>query len=258
MWQPITLPGSLSDRIVLQVERLILNDSLKPGDRLPSEREMAELLGVSRPSLREAVRILQARGRLVVKHGQGVFVAVPRSEQELRAALGETELTLGELYAMREVLEVPAAGWAAERATDERLATIRAALEALNAAIDAPEREYDQLRQLDADFHLSIAIAAGNRFLRQTSHVLNEMILSGMQTTLLIPGRVEASRRDHERIYAALAAHDAVAARKAARAHIDAAHMAALRRVGERGPGPVEPDATSTDARGAPLRRPRV
>lgn len=231
MWEPIRQQGSLSDRIAAEVERLIHDEQLKPGDRLPSEREMAQLLNVSRPSLREAVRILQARGRLVVKHGQGVFIEPPRPERELRAALGDTSLTLQELYAMREVLEVPAAGWAAQNITEEGLAEVRATLDALNAAGDANPIDYDQLRALDADFHLSIAVAAGNRFLRQTSNVLHNMVLSGMQTTLQIPGRVEIARRDHRRIYDALAAHDATAARNAARSHIRGAHNAAKRRL---------------------------
>lgn len=231
MWEPISQQGSLSDRIAAQVERLMHDERLKPGDRLPSEREMAQLLNVSRPSLREAVRILQARGRLVVKHGQGVFVQPPRSERELREALGDTELTLNELYAMREVLEVPAAGWAAENITAEQLREVRVALDKLNKAGEAAVVDYDELRQLDADFHLAIAVAAGNRFLRQTSNVLHGMVLSGMQTTLRIPGRIEIARRDHERIYASLLAHDAAGARTAARGHIRGAHAAARRRL---------------------------
>lgn len=230
MWEPISQPGSLSDRIVAQIERLISEESLKPGDRLPSEREMAELLGVSRPSVREAVRMLEARGRLKVRHGNGVFVEAPRSQRELQDALGETELTLNELYAMREVLEVPAAAWAAESASTEPLVAIRAALDQLNDAILAGAHP-DRLRQLDAAFHQAIAVVAGNRFLRQTSHVLHNMVLAGMQTTLLIPGRIEVARRDHERIYAAISAGDPAAARRAARAHIRGAHAAANRRL---------------------------
>lgn len=231
MWQPISQQGSLSDRIVDQVEQLIRNESLKPGDRLPSEREMAQLLGVSRPSLREAVRILEARGRLAVRHGLGVFVQAPRSERELRAALGEIELTLNELYAMREVLEVPAAGWAADGIDAAQLRDVRTKLDTLNSAGEAATIDYDELRRLDADFHLAIAVAAGNRFLRQTSGVLHDMVVSGMETTLLIPGRIEIARTDHERIYACLAEHDAAGARRAARAHIRGAHSAAARRL---------------------------
>jgi GntR family transcriptional repressor for pyruvate dehydrogenase complex len=231
MWEPIRQQGNLTDRIVEQVERMISDESLKPGDRLPSEREMAELLGVSRPSLRESVRILQARGRLAVRHGQGVFVLAPAPERELRAALADTQLTLEELYAMREVLEVAAAGWAATSASPEVLADIRSALDALNAAGEQDLKDEDKLRELDANFHLAIAVAAGNRFLRQTSAVMRDMIVSGMRTTLMIPGRIDSARTEHERIYAGITAGDAAGARRAARAHIRGAHRAAIARL---------------------------
>lgn len=231
MWKPLGNQGSLSERIVAQVEELIDSERLRPGDRLPPEREMARLLAVSRPSLREAVRILEARGRLTVKHGQGVFVAAPRSERELRAAVAETQITLNDLYAMRELLEVPAAGWAAENIEPRQLSELRTILDKLNAAAEAAAVDYDELGQLDAIFHLTIAAAAGNRFLLQTSNVLSDVLLSGMQTTLHIPGRIQRARRDHERIYAALDHRDPSAARRAARSHIRGAHVAALKRV---------------------------
>ena len=117
MWQPVRSPGGLTGRIVAQVEKLINDESLKPGDQLPPEREMAALIQVSRPSLREAVRVLEAQGRLVVRHGQGVFVRTAMTEQEFRSALAATEVSYDELFAMREVLEVPAAAWAAEKAS---------------------------------------------------------------------------------------------------------------------------------------------
>lgn len=232
MWQAVNQPGNLAARIVGQVEKLISDKSLKPGDQLPSERDMAVLLKVSRPSLREAVRMLEARGRLVVKHGIGVFVQDARSERELRFALAATEMSNNELFAMREVLEVPAAAWAAEKITDTQLAELRAALDDMAAIVDSPDEiDFDRLQALDVQFHLGVAMAAGNRFMHQTSGVLHDMLLSGMETTLAIPGRAVKSRRDHENIYAALLAHDPAAARKAARAHIRAAHAAAIRRV---------------------------
>lgn len=231
LWQPVAQPGSLSERIVAQVEKILLEERLRPGDRLPPEREMAQLLGVSRPSLREAVRILQARGRLVVKHGQGVFVAELRSEQELRSALQQAEISINELFAMREVLEVPAAGWAAERVTPEQIEELRGTLASLDAAFDEEPCDFARPAGLDAQFHLRIAGAAGNRYLQQTSHVLNDILLSGMETTLLIEGRREKSHREHHRILDALAAGDAAAARRAARTHIRNAHRAALARM---------------------------
>ena len=233
MWQRVSQAGNLSQRIVDQIEQMLADNTLKPGDRLPAEREMAQLIGASRPSLREAVRILQTQGRLIVKHGQGVFVAEPRSTQALRAALNHAEVSLNELFAMREVLEVPAAGWAAEHITKAQVAELRRVLVALDAAFDENQSDFQRLAQLDASFHLGIAEVARNRFLKRTSDVLHEILMSGMQTTLLIPGRREKSRDEHERILTAIAAHDAATARRAAGAHIRSAHRAALARIAE-------------------------
>ncbi|MGH9103120.1 MAG: FadR/GntR family transcriptional regulator [Acidimicrobiales bacterium] len=235
MWQPVRQEGTLAGRIANRVEELIRDESLRPGDRLPSEREMAQMLGVSRPSLREAVRSLEARGRLVVRHGQGVFVQEPRSGRELRHALASIEVSLKELFAMREVLEVPAGAWAAERITEAQLDNLRATLDKISTALSEEPKELGLVTQLDVDFHLGIAAAADNRFLRQTSHVLHDMILSGMETTLAIPGRPERARHDHEQILAALESRDGPAVRRAVRAHIRGAYQAAVRRIHDEG-----------------------
>ncbi len=231
MWEQVAQSGSISDRIERQIIDLVGTDALKPGDRLPSERDLAALLGVSRPSVREAVKSLEARGWLHVRHGQGVFVAFPRSQKDLRASLAQHEVTLGELFAVREVIEVPAAGWAARTGDKTRLLAASAALTELNAAIRADPPNFTLLEKLDAAFHMCIVEAAGNRFLRQTLGVLQEMLAAGMETTLLVPGRLEKSSQEHDRILAALMAGDAAAARTAARRHIRSAHSAALRRL---------------------------
>lgn len=245
MWQRVNQSGNISQRIVAQVEQLLSDEKLRSGDRLPSEREMAHLLGASRPSLREAVRVLQAQGRLVVKHGQGVFVAEPKSAQALRSALGNTEISINELFAMREVLEVPAAGWAAEHCTPEHVSQLQEILDELDAAFDEDPADFEQLARLDAGFHLRIADIARNRFLHQTSHVLHDILMSGMKTTLLIPGRREKSQVQHQRILAALEAHDPGAARRAARIHIKSAHQAALDRLAAEADGSGGPSAVA-------------
>ncbi len=98
-------------RIATQLVELIEIQNLKPNDRLPSERTLAELLAVSRPSLREALHILQAQGLVQIKHGQGTFVQEPIVAQELRASMMATTHGLNELFDAREVrdtsLKVP-------------------------------------------------------------------------------------------------------------------------------------------------------
>lgn len=231
MWQPIGQAGSVSDRVAQQIIGLIDDDQLAPGDRLPAERDLAVMLGVSRPSLREAVKSLEAQGRLVVRHGQGVFVAAPRARSELEAALVHHEATLDELFAMREVLEVPAAGWAAQRGDSRRIAAAAAALAELNDAVTAGSRDFKTLGALDAAFHMRIVEAAGNRFLGQTLGVLQEMLAAGMETTLLIPGRLEKSAVEHREVLSAVLGGDSAAARKAARQHIRSARSAAMARL---------------------------
>src|SRR5215210_3101477 len=114
LW-PSMRQATTADRIAERILGHIGAHRLRPGDRLPPERELAGLLGVSRPSLREALRSLQARGQVVVRHGSGAYVAEPAAATALRRSLAEQELSLRELYDMREVIELPAADWSARR-----------------------------------------------------------------------------------------------------------------------------------------------
>ncbi|HEY3682772.1 MAG TPA: FCD domain-containing protein [Streptosporangiaceae bacterium] len=235
MWRSLGR-GSVARQVETQVVEAIEKGELGPGERLPPEREFAETLGVSRPTVREAIGSLKARGLVRVVHGRGVFVADPATTRELRSALDHEELTMDEMFAMREVLEVPAAGWAAVQQDERALSRVRAALDALNAATEADPPSYADLARLDSAFHLAIVAAAGNRFLRQTLGVLQEIQARGMQTTLAVPGRVEKSRTDHEEILTALVNGNPTAARAAARHHVRAAHRAAVRRLREETP----------------------
>lgn len=232
MWQPVNASGRLAERIVSQIQELITSERLRPGDRLPPERELSALLGVSRPVLREAVRMLVARGQLSVRHGRGVFIERPIAEQDLRAAFAAEQVGLRELYAMREVLELAAVSWAAENATPDDVEVLRAALEELDTAAEAPD--FPALQRLDSAFHLKIVEMARNRFLRQTVGVLQEMMHAGMQTTLSLPGRLTASKTEHRAVLDAIGRSDPDGARAAMKAHLDAARAAAESRVEEK------------------------
>jgi GntR family transcriptional repressor for pyruvate dehydrogenase complex len=231
-WQTLG-QGTLIERIRSEILRVLTVRQLKPGDRLPSERELAASLQVSRPSVREAVRALQAEGRLVVKHGQGVFVAEPAMQKSLRESIAQLDHSLSELFAMREVLEVPAARWAAQRQASQEVEAIRAAFASMDEALRAEPRDFDRLQQLDADFHLRIVQAAGNRLLEQAQGVLNELLLTGMQTTLAIEGRADQSREEHLRILTAILDGNAAEAARAAQAHVRNVRRVANRRLAE-------------------------
>lgn len=227
MLQPVALAGTVSDRIAQQILGLIRTEEVKAGDRLPSERELAALLGSSRLSVREAVKALEAQGWLRVRHGLGVFVASPEEKDQLRADLARQDLTAGELFLMREVLEVPAAGWAASAHDDERIAAVAAALDDLNLAAAATPPDVARVQQLDGAFHMRIVEAIDNRYLRQAFGVLQGMLAWEMQGTSLIPGRLARARAEHQRILDALRRGDSAGARSAARRHIRNSQAAA-------------------------------
>jgi len=230
MWVPLR-QGRVPDLIAGRILALISAERLHPGDKLPPERELANLLGTSRPSVREALRSLQAKGHVRIRHGAGVFVADPASSKSLREAVFAEEMSLGELFDMREVLELPAVSWAAANQDEEKLADVRKAFEALDEASAQDVVDWPRLQQLDAAFHLSIVRAAGNRFLSQTLTVLQDILARGMETTLQIPGRLEKSRVDHRRILEAVLHNEPAAARRAAAAHIRGARKAAFARL---------------------------
>ncbi len=229
LWSPVKEAGNLTDRIVMRIEELITSQQVVEGERLPAERDMAQMLGVSRPALREAVKILEAGGRLVVRHGQGVFVSQDAASV-MRSRLINRELTLGELFAMREVLEVSAAGWAASNATEADIDALAILLAKEDAVRQAPI-DWKQVGELDAEFHLRVVETARNRFLSQMVGVLQEMLAAGMETTLTVPGRLEQARHDHRALLEALRQNDPEAARSAAQHHINGARLAAVERV---------------------------
>lgn len=229
MWVPLQ-QGRVADLIAERIVGLIASDQLAVGAKLPPERELAALLGTSRPSVREALRSLQAQGRVEIRHGAGVFVTDPGA-RSLNQAMFSEEMTLAELFDMREVLELPAVGWAAEHRDEAKLVRVQAAFDAVDAASTEAQVDWKRLQRLDAAFHLSIVQAAGNRFLSQTLTVLQDILARGMETTLHIPGRLEKSRIDHRRILEAVLDGNPAAARRAATSHIRGARKAAFERV---------------------------
>ncbi len=226
--------SSLIVQIRGQILAYLANGSLEPGDRLPAERELAARLEVSRPSVREAIKTLEAEGRLEVRHGQGVFVA-PSHPDDATGGLGAGhQIDVAQAYAMREVLEVPAARWAAERGQPRAVERVCTAHDRLLKRSRQEPVDFDQLQLLDAGFHQSIVEAAGNRFLEQTQGVLGEVLIRGMSTTLTAEGRLRASQADHLAILEAIVAGDGPRAAAAARRHVRAARRTALALFGDR------------------------
>ena len=217
-----------AERIASQLVDIIESKKLSPGDRLPPERALANLLAVSRPSLREALHILQAQGLVSIKHGQGSFVQEPLVAQELRAKVMTKTHDLNELYDAREVLEVPASRWAAEKATKEDIRILRTILNQMANITAITPVDYDELQILDAKFHLTIVNVAANRFINQTLGVLQDVMQMSMETTLRLPGRSEISKTEHNAILTAIEVGDGALAAKLTLQPISGARKTAL------------------------------
>jgi GntR family transcriptional repressor for pyruvate dehydrogenase complex len=132
------------------------------------------------------------------------------------------------LFDAREVLEVPASKWAAEKATKEDIRLLRATLNQIETITAIEPIDYDQLQALDAKFHLTIVGIAGNRFINQTLNVLQDVMRMSMETTLRLPGRSEISRNEHNEILAAIESGDGERASKLTLQHITGARKTAL------------------------------
>jgi GntR family transcriptional repressor for pyruvate dehydrogenase complex len=188
-------------------------ENLSPGDRLTPERELAKKLGISRPSLREAIQVLQTQGRLMVRHGLGVFLVEDQQAEKIRESLRAAHHSVEELFQMREILEAPAVEWAAERRTGVQLDAIKHAAAELNSAVRESTIDFDKVRVLDMNFHLTIVKSAQNQFLNQTLGTLQEIMHKSMDNTLKLPGRIDASEHEHGVILDAIEKRDALTAR---------------------------------------------
>ncbi len=195
---------------------LIADGSLQPGDRLPSEGELSERLGVSRGSVREAIRTLSALGVVETRRGAGTYVG------ELRAAdmIQTLTLTVGllplesilELFELRRVLEAHAVALSAARCDDATIAALGDLLDRLEASEDVDEQS-----ALDHEFHMGIARLCGNESLVSMGSVLRSR---SRAYPVLTPETKRVSDAGHRAILRALTARDPVAASVAAAAHV--------------------------------------
>jgi GntR family transcriptional repressor for pyruvate dehydrogenase complex len=216
---PLTRAPRLSDRVAETILDVILEQGLRPGDQLPSERELGEQFGVSRTVVREAVRGLAARGVVETHAGRGLSVAAVGLEDvatSMRLYLhGQDELPYQKVDEVRTLLEVSVAGLAALRGTEDQLATLREAHGRMQA-IDDPE-EY---ALLDLEFHRALA--------RMTQNELHLIMLDSIRDVLLeirraasrLPNDHAAALEEHQAILDRVAARDEQGARRAMERHL--------------------------------------
>jgi len=221
-------PKRLSDSAVDQILELVRSGQLGSGAKLPAERELITRLGVSRTSLREAIRILETMGVLRVVPGRGTWVR----EDCMQPQIGELvswipthEHDVMQLFELREVLEVRAAQLAAERINEEQLITMSRSIQRLREAIE--RRDNEAMLLADREFHEALGAASGNVLLADVLTSLGHMVTNTRQALLAIPGRPEAILREHQAVLEALLGRNGRAAGKAMLNHVTKAEHAA-------------------------------
>ena len=218
------VPEGTARRVVRQIERLVLSETLRPGDRLPPEQEMARALGVSRSSVREALAILAQAGLIDRRKGMGTYVRQLPREQVLSALVeaAQTDAAFfADLLVVREALEGKAAELAAVRATREELAIIDDAADRLLRC----GRQEQQALEADIEFHLAVAAASGNAVLFRIIREVGGQLAYLRRRTLQIPGRLEQAVREHRQIAEAIRSGDPLRARQAVSDHLSNVQM---------------------------------
>jgi len=219
-------PAKLADAIAQHLESLVLEGSLRPHEKLPAERDLAERFDVSRPSLREALEKLEKRGLLYKGKGGTTFVAPLLGEgftQPLYAAMAERPDTTYDYLEFRRFVEGPASQFAALRGTEIDRGEIRLCFAAMEAAHrkDDPSDE----AEADAEFHLSIYEASHNlvmlHVMRSMSDLLRKDVFYNRAKLYQRQGVRELLLAQHRTIFEAVVAGDPEAARNAAEAHVD-------------------------------------
>ncbi len=207
------------EQVAEQIQRLIIRGVLKPGDRLPPERELTRKFGVARSSIRDAIRTLEVMGILEPRQGHGTVVREISADSlvvPLASVLMRKREMIAELVDVRRMIEPALARRAAVNATVEELAQLEDILDRQQAKMRRGEPTIDE----DSEFHYTVALAARNSVILKVLDLLMDLLRESRTRSLQVPGRIERSYAGHRRILRALKRRDAGAAETAVRKHL--------------------------------------
>jgi GntR family transcriptional repressor for pyruvate dehydrogenase complex len=217
--------GQTTEQVVARVYELIKREEMKPGERLPPERELSKQLGISRPALRAALSSLISMGVLQSRQGAGTFLVdgPPALDSEPLRLLAELHgFSYVHMFETRLILEVGAAGLAAERATGEQLATMSEEIADMFAALNDPQ----QFLVHDVAFHRAVAAASGNPTLATLVEMVSAILYERRRETIGRAHDFKEAVELHRRVYRAIRARKPDEAREAMREHIMRAQRA--------------------------------
>jgi GntR family transcriptional regulator, transcriptional repressor for pyruvate dehydrogenase complex len=222
---PETDEALTAERVVIHIEQLIQSGQLKPGDRLPAERELARQVGVSRPSVRSGLHSLAALGIVESRHGTGSFITSgpPRlSSGPLSLLAALHGFTRDEMFEARRVLEVGAAGLAAERANGEERALMAEEVAGMFASLEDPQAFLVH----DVRFHRSVALSSHNHVLAALVEMVSALVYERRRLTVKRAKDLKESAEMHRRIYMAIRDKMVDRARQEMSEHLNLARMA--------------------------------
>lgn len=212
---------SISEEIAKQIMDLISRGELKPGDHLPSERELCKDFGASRSSLREALRCLSIVGVLNARVGEGTSVAED-GEKFLRKIIEWRLITekhdIENLLEVRVALEGVSAANAARNATAEQIEKLRKLVNKMQNVLD----DEKGFAALDLEFHIAIANASGNTLVSDLIELVRGQLVKALHKVLLVPHALPLTYKEHRAIFEAIERHEPDAAREAMQTHLKA------------------------------------
>lgn len=209
------------EQVEAQIRGLVENGNCHPGEKLPTEKELCQSLGVGRGTVREALRLLQAKGLVELRPGRGAFAAEPTGADELDTIewLVQNEQQLRDAIEIRRALEPLAARRMAECGDRDAVRTLAALHGEFLAAVESGEA--DRIAALDERFHNAIVVGSGNRLLLSIHHQINQEIKTFRAKTFRVPQNIRNAVSPHSSILRAIQDADADAAEAAMRAHLD-------------------------------------
>lgn len=208
------------EEVAAQIQRLIGEGRLQPGDHLPPERELAERLGVSRTSVRDAIRVLELMGLLEPRQGEGTVVRDLSPDSlvsPLASLLVRNRTLLADLWDVRKMIEPGVAARAAAHATADDVSSLEAILNRQREKVHQGQLAIDE----DSEFHYAISTAASNRVILRVVDVLMDLLRESRERSLQVAGRLERSLDGHRRILDAIRRRDTAAAEAAMRQHLE-------------------------------------
>lgn len=214
----------LPEQVIDEIRNRIETGQLSVGDKLPNQNELSIEFGVSRTSLREAMRILDLLGVIEQRPGYGTVIRKKIPELHVEDAnlslLSDAEATY-ELLEAREIVECGAVRLAAQKATAEQIKELRDIVEKMEKCLK--EEDYDGYKKLDSAFHGLISAASGNRFINDPAITLNKYVQQFIEeNTELLPGLLRKSQQYHRALCESVTSHNPKQAERQMRQHIQA------------------------------------